>query len=86
MGIANKLAFFSSLWLAAGCIPCQQRQASYTPEPARGGQIISSGPYVTTQPINEAERALESALRDELNRYGDLGAAAPNVQISAETE
>jgi hyperosmotically inducible periplasmic protein len=78
MRIAKKLAFICSLLMAAGCTEYQQRQASYTPEPARGGQIISSTPVV-----NEADRALESSLRDQLSRYGDLASSAPNVQITA---
>jgi osmotically-inducible protein OsmY len=68
--------------LATGC-NYQQRQASYNPEPARGGEVISSGPYSSAQLMSEADRALESALRDQLNRYGELASTAPNVQITA---
>src|SRR5436190_8420537 len=83
MRIAKKLGFISSVLVAAGCTEYQQRQASYTPEAARGGQVISSGPYVSTPVVKEADRALENSLRDQLSRYGDLASSAPNVQITA---
>jgi len=81
MRVAQKLSILSTLVLAAGCADEYQRQAYY-PEPAHGGEVISSGTYTGPQ-ANPADLALEASLRDQLNHYGDLAGSAPNVQITA---
>jgi len=82
MTFANKFAILSSLVLAAGCSDEIQRQATYGTDPARGGEVITSSPYRAPQ-VNPADLSLETSLRDQLNRYGELASAAPNVQITA---
>jgi osmotically-inducible protein OsmY len=68
MRILHSLAIVSSLLLAAGCE--SHRQYAYTSD----GRVIS-----TTR--NPSDVALETDLRTQMDRYGDLASVAPNVQI-----
>ena len=94
MTISTKLAILSSLVLAAGCSDeFQGRQATYGTAPygtagnytygSTSGTYGSSGAYSTTQDMSASDRALENSVRDQLNHYGELASAAPNVQIMA---
>src|SRR6478752_7700550 len=89
MRISIKLAILSSLVLAAGCsdeFQGRQATASYGPDARVGASTYGSygsGTYGATQDLNASDRALENSLRDQLNRYGELGTATPNVQIMA---
>src|SRR5438874_10276081 len=81
MKIVNVLPLITSLTLAAGCT-YNQRHPGYSSTSPYGGEVISSGP--TAQQINDAaDRALEDRVRQQFNRYGDLSALAPYVQVSA---
>src|SRR5215475_5291400 len=73
MRIQGMLAIGALLLFAGGCAS-PYREASYP------GQVISS-PYYRRY---ADDRALETTLRSELNRYGDLSSVAPNIQISAQ--
>jgi osmotically-inducible protein OsmY len=75
MRIAGKLAIVSTTFLLAACAYHRPPVVYTTP----GGQVISAGPNARTA----ADRALETSLRAELNQYGDLGNANPNVQLDA---
>src|SRR2546423_10872948 len=74
MRIANLLTFGAplSLILATGCT-YEQRHSSYSTTPS--GSVISSRAA--------ADRALADLVRQQFNRYGNLAANAPNVQVSA---
>lgn len=53
-----------------------------------GCQSTRHRPYYTAAPVvegtmTEADRALVNRVRDQLNRYGDLGTSARNVEINA---
>ena len=75
MKIAGKLVVVSSSLLLAACVSHRPPVVYTTP----GGQVISAGPDARTA----ADHALETSLRAELNRYGDLGHANPDVQVYA---
>src|SRR5947209_3742367 len=66
------LAMFSLVALAG----CTDQQYGYG---SSGCQVISAGAA-----RNPSDVAQETALRTELNRYGDLAAVSPNVQIYAQ--
>jgi osmotically-inducible protein OsmY len=90
MKIVTLLGIGSCLLLAAGC--STERPAAYTTAPAYGGEIISSGPNGATMVVPgmpktqiEADRDLESDLRSQMGRYGDLATTTPNVQIYAQS-
>jgi len=74
MKIANTLLLITPLVLATGC--ASQRHPVYAT--TYNGEIISSPP-----PVNPADRALADSVCQQFNRYGDLGALAPNIQVSA---
>lgn len=74
MRIVVTAGLTSLLVLLAGCET--HRPYTYT---TPTGQVISSG-----VPRNASDVALESNVRAELNRYGDLGSASQNVQVNAE--
>src|SRR5256885_4662540 len=86
-------AFFgpvASLVLAAGC--ATNHPTAYTSTPVYGGDVISSGPYGATMVVPgapksqiEADRELESNLRTQLNRYGDLATTTPDVHIYSQS-
>ena len=72
----NVPVFVSLAVLAAGCAYHEPYSGSaYSSSPAHAGEVMTSR--------DRADRALEAAIRDELNHYGDLASAAPNVQIIA---
>ncbi len=75
MRVAGKLAIASTTLLLAGCVSHRPPVVYTTPS----GQIISAGADARTA----ADHALETSLRAELDRYGDLRAANPNVQLYA---
>jgi osmotically-inducible protein OsmY len=75
MRIAGKFAVISFTLLLAGCAYHRPPVVYTTP----GGQVISTGPDARVA----ADRALETSLRAELNRYGDLANANPDLQVSA---
>ena len=47
---------------------------------AAGSQVISAG---TTQVISATDASLATEVRQQMNRYGELAAAAQNIQITA---
>src|ERR1043166_5941021 len=73
MRITGMLALGALLSFVAGCASPYQ-EATYP-----GAQVISAPYYGQV----ERDRALETTLRTELNRYGDLASVAPYVQMSA---
>jgi len=79
MRIVGYFAILSTALLAAGCAD-QTTRSSY------GTYGYTEGP-VPNQRYNQeaADRSLEASVREQLNRYGDLATASPNVQISART-
>lgn len=84
------LGAVSSLLLLAGC--ATDHPAAYTSSPVYGGEVISSGPNGATMIVPgmpksqiEADRELESTLRSQLSRYGDLATTTPDVQIYAQS-
>jgi len=83
MTIARNLAVLSAVLLAAGCADETTRSTyrtyGYTEGPAHAGEIVSTRRYNQ----EAADRSLEGSLREQLNRYGDLAATTPNVQITA---
>ena len=70
MRAVNELALGICLLFAAGC--AQPERKAYRAEPAYRGKLV-----------DETDRSLETSLRTELNKYGDLAASASNVQIYA---
>ncbi|HTL56746.1 MAG TPA: BON domain-containing protein [Candidatus Limnocylindrales bacterium] len=72
MRIARGLSVISLALIITGCASTHTPHVYSTPN----GEVISGGP-----PRNPADVALDTALRAELNRYGDLGTIAPNVQV-----
>ncbi len=84
MRIARNLAVLSTVILAAGCAEqpptnSTYRTYGYTETPGHAGEVISTPRYNQ----EAADRSLEAGVRQELNRYGDLAAVAPNVQVTA---
>ena len=73
MRIVESVAAVSIAALITGCASSSHPPYVYsTPT----GQVISAGP-----PRNPADVALDTSIRAELNRYGDLAADSPNVQV-----
>ncbi len=75
MRTAGKFVVISSMFILAGCAYHRPPVVYTTPS----GQVLSAGPDARTA----ADRALETGIRAELNQYGDLGTANPNVQLYA---
>ncbi len=75
MKIIASLAIISSSVFLAGCVSHRPPVVYTTP----GGQVISAG----SDARSAADHALETSLRAELNRYGDLGSANPTIQLYA---
>jgi osmotically-inducible protein OsmY len=75
MRIARNLAIVFSVFLLGACAYHRAPVVYTTP----GGQVISAGPDARTA----ADRALETSVRAELNRYGDLASANLNLQAYA---
>jgi osmotically-inducible protein OsmY len=74
MRTSNIAIALSSLLLAAGCAYEQRYGYSY------GGSSLH-GSEVMARP-NAADRSLEESVRYQISRYGELAAAAPDVQIT----
>jgi len=79
------LAGFTALLLVgAGC----ETPHSYSTAPVYGGEVVSTGPYGTTMVVPgsqvAADRELESNLRSQVNRYGDLATTTPDLHIYAQ--
>src|SRR5690349_22638571 len=72
MRILESLAAVSIAAIITGCASSHQPYVYSTPS----GQVISAGP-----PRNPADVALDTSIRAELDRYGDLAADSPNVQV-----
>lgn len=72
MKTTNVLIAVSSLIFAAGCAYEQRYGYSYGGSSQRSEAIAREN----------ADRSLEESVRYQINRYGDLAAAAPNVQIT----
>ena len=75
MRIARKLAVASITVLLAGCAEHRPPVVYTTPS----GQVISAGPDARTA----ADRALETSVRAELNRYGDLADVNRDLHVDA---
>ncbi len=75
MKIEVVAGLLASVLLMAGCAYHRPPVVYTTP----GGQVISAAP----DPRTAADRALETSLRAELNRYGDLAAVNHDMLISA---
>ncbi len=91
MRIVSFLSIIPSLLVFVGC-STPDRQTTNSSAPVYGGDIISSGPYGATMIVPgtaqsqiETDRALASNLRGQLNRFGDLAATSPGVQIYAQS-
>jgi osmotically-inducible protein OsmY len=83
MRIVTSLAAIATAILAAGCAdePTARSHHGYGyTETYPDGRVVA-----TTTRYNQeaADRSLEASCREQLNRYGDLAATAPNVQIIA---
>src|SRR5690348_6383265 len=75
MRITSMLAV-STLVLAAGCSsPYGPKAYNYNTYPTYTSPTLSQ---------SEMDRALEASVRSQLNRYGDLSAAASNIQVAAQ--
>ena len=74
MRIAQGLFVISLAVVISGCASTRHTPYVYS---TPNGEVISAGP----PPRNPADVALDTALKAELNRYGDLAAIAPNVQV-----
>jgi len=74
MRIAAKVGVICSTLILGGC--ATRAPVAYTNSQ---GQVIS----VSRDPHAAADRALETNLRTELGRYGDLSAGNPNLQVNA---
>ncbi len=75
MRIGARIAIISSTFLLSACAYHRPPVVYTTP----GGQVIAAG----ANPQSAADHALETSLHAELNRYGDLARANPNVQFYA---
>src|SRR5438128_1046929 len=82
MRILTSLGIASTALLMAGCAdePTAGTYHSYGYT-----ETYPNGRVVTTTRYNQeaADRSLEATCREQLNRYGDLAAVSPNVQIVA---
>jgi osmotically-inducible protein OsmY len=72
MRIASVLAVPSLLLLVAGCSTPYYDTSVSTRYPTYNGAVLTT---------SETDRALEASLRSQLNRYGDLRAVSPDVQM-----
>src|SRR5438045_2970952 len=72
MRIAQSLSALLIAAFITGCASTHKPYVYSTPN----GQVISTGPA-----RNPSDVALDTSLRAELNRYGDLAADSPNVQV-----
>lgn len=75
MRVSGKLAIISSSLLLAACAYHRPPVVYTTPT----GQVVAAGPDARTA----ADRALETSVRAELDRYGDLARANPGLQFYA---
>ena len=74
MRTSNIAIALSSLLLAAGCAYEQRYGYSYGGSSLHGSEAIARP--------NPADRSLEESVRYQISRYGELAAAAPDVQIT----
>ena len=74
MRTSNIAIALSSLLVAAGCAYEQRYGYSYGGSSLHGSEAI-------VRP-NAADRSLEESVRYQISRYGELAAAAPDVQIT----
>lgn len=74
MRTSNIAIALSSLLVAAGCAYEQRYGYSYGGSSMHGSEAI-------VRP-NAADRSLEESVRYQISRYGELAAAAPDVQIT----
>ena len=74
MRTSNIAIALSSLLVAAGCAYEQRYVYSYGGSSLHGSEAI-------VRP-NAADRSLEESVRYQISRYGELAAAAPDVQIT----
>jgi osmotically-inducible protein OsmY len=74
MRISNIAIALSSLVLAAGCAYEQRYGYSYGGSSLHGSEALARP--------NPADRSLEESVRYQISRYGELAAAAPDVQIT----
>src|SRR5215472_4930707 len=72
MRIAQILAVLTVAALIVGCASNRPPYVYTTPS----GQVISASP-----PRNPSDVKLDTSIRAELDRYGDLAADSPNVQV-----
>lgn len=75
MKTRNILLTLSPLLLAVGCA-YQQREGTYS-----YGSTLHGSEAITAE--RAADRSLEDSCRYQINRYGELASASPNVQITA---
>src|SRR5438105_2103568 len=75
MRIAQTLATISALLLAAGCSTAPHNYAY---------DHVDTGRISYPPPRSAADTALETEVRADLNRYGDLAKVASNVQVYAQ--
>jgi len=74
MRTSNIAIALSSLLVAAGCAYEQRYGYSYGGSSLHGSEMIARP--------NAADRSLEESVRYQISRYGELAAAAPDVQIT----
>ena len=75
MTTRNIMIALSSALFAAGCA-YQQRDGMYS-----YGTTLHGSETMTRPEVSAADRSLEDSVRYQINRYGELAAASPNVQI-----
>jgi|ERR1051326_312731 osmotically-inducible protein OsmY len=73
MRTRNILVILSSLLFAAGCAYQRDGMYAYSSRPLHGSETLRAQ--------QAADRSLEDSCRYQINRYGDLAADSPNVQI-----
>lgn len=77
MRMRNILLALSSGLCVAGCAYQQPEGTySYSGAPIHGSQTIAR------PEVSAADRSLEDSVRYQINQYGELAAASPNVQIT----
>src|SRR5258708_5160666 len=79
MKIVKNLALIAPLVLVAGC-SYNQRHPGYASTPTYNGEVISS---TITPVVDPADRILADSVCQQFNRYGDMTALVPNIQVSA---
>ena len=78
MKTSNIAIALSSLLLAAGCAYDQRYGGTY----GYGSSSLHGSETISRPVVSAADRSLEESVRYQINRYGDLAAASPNVEIT----